>query len=119
MEESLEPPSEYKLRDPVNITISMTAIGKHLSRCETIEHEGCYWLVPQWIENKEQGWMRPVRIISLRDIPHEVKENRDPPILVTEGLPEDAEPPNDPIQTAERTLVVDLPKIWFSIPVAN
>jgi hypothetical protein len=38
---------------------------------DTIEHEGQLWLVPQWFEYPELGWMSPVRIILLSALPHQ------------------------------------------------
>jgi len=33
--------------------------------CETIEHEGALWLVPEWLETPYPRMIRPARIIRL------------------------------------------------------
>jgi hypothetical protein len=41
------------------------AEGGELWKCDVIEHEGDLWLVPTWLENKDEGWMTPARIVRL------------------------------------------------------
>jgi hypothetical protein len=38
---------------------------------DVIEHEGEFWLVPGWLDNKVEGWSKPVRIIRLNSVPHQ------------------------------------------------
>lgn len=51
----------------------------HLLRCDTIEFQHRFWLVPRWIENHATGKMRPERIICLDYLPHQ---------KLSEGAPE-------------------------------
>lgn len=37
---------------------------------DTIEYEGKFWLVPDWIYNTNEGWKRPERIILLNSLPY-------------------------------------------------
>lgn len=84
---------------------------------ETFEHEGALWLAPEWIEYPEQGWMRPVRIVSLATVEHQhFPDASDYQVVVNNGLPKDMMPPAAPLETAKLTLVVDLPEIWFARP---
>ncbi len=41
------------------------AEGNEIWQCDTIEHEGQLWLVPEWLQCLEEGWMTPARIIRL------------------------------------------------------
>ena len=36
-----------------------------LFQCDVIEWEGALWLVPAWLENPDEGWMTPSRIIQI------------------------------------------------------
>ena len=40
-------------------------------QCDVVEHNGEYWLVPQWIESDRPRSKRPARMVSLKTIPHE------------------------------------------------
>ena len=42
-----------------------------IHQCDTIEHEGHFWLVPQWLEARSEGWRRPTRIIRLDAFQHQ------------------------------------------------
>jgi hypothetical protein len=35
---------------------------------DVIEYQGEPWLVPEWLQNTEEGWMTPVRIIRMRGL---------------------------------------------------
>ena len=37
---------------------------------DTIEYEGKFWLVPDWIYNTNEGWKRPERLILLNSLPY-------------------------------------------------
>ena len=37
---------------------------------DVIEHEGEFWLVPEWIDNRETGTSSPARIIRLNSVAH-------------------------------------------------
>jgi len=40
-------------------------------KCDTIEHEGRMWLVPDWISYPTKGTMQPIRIICLDLLQHQ------------------------------------------------
>ena len=44
----------------------------HLLKCDTIEYQGRFWLVPSWTENHTTGKMKPDRIICLNSLPHQI-----------------------------------------------
>ena len=31
--------------------------GGQLFKCDVIEHQGLLWLVPEWLQNRAEGWM--------------------------------------------------------------
>ncbi len=41
-------------------------------QCEAIEYEKKIWLVGGWLENPQQGWKMPARLILLEGLPHQV-----------------------------------------------
>ena len=45
--------------------------GGNIDLMDTIEHEGHFWLVPNWILSRNDKYIRPLRIISLQTIPHQ------------------------------------------------
>jgi hypothetical protein len=45
--------------------------GGSIWQVDVIEHEGGFWLVPEWFEFPELGTRKPVRIISLKTIRHQ------------------------------------------------
>src|ERR1700689_2871067 len=59
--------------------------AKQHDQCDVVEHNGEYWLVPQWIESDRPRSKRPARMVSLKTIPHEKTRGqhefriRDPP----------------------------------------
>lgn len=50
---------------------SMVTLNDGLYRMDTIEHEGMFWLVPEWIDTPRKGWSRPARIVCLSLLPHQ------------------------------------------------
>lgn len=50
---------------------TMVPSENSILKCDTIEHEGGLWLVPEWLHAKDEGWMSPHRIILLSVLPHQ------------------------------------------------
>ena len=46
--------------------------GTQYSKCDTIEHEGSYWLVPEWFEDPSVGLKIPKRMICISNLEHQV-----------------------------------------------
>lgn len=42
-----------------------------LFHCDVVEFEGIFWLVPEWLENRDTGWKIPARIVSFQHLPHQ------------------------------------------------
>jgi len=47
-------------------TIVQQADDGMLLACDTIEHEGKFWLVPEWLAGPIPGTERPARLVGLR-----------------------------------------------------
>lgn len=59
--------------------------------CDTIEHEGGLWLVPEWRINKTQRWRTPIRIILIDQLRHQRMRgslsHRKADFLLTDTMP--------------------------------
>lgn len=110
-----------KLRDPAEILLSRVPSGPYILTVETIEHEGTFWLVPDWYPDATAGWMWPVRMVSLAMVRHERVDFRDFHIAVREQLPSDwnVSGPARATETAKRTRVLEAPKLLFALPVVQ
>jgi hypothetical protein len=49
----------------VRIFKTVIAVGSALLRMDTIEFQGLFWLVPDWLEELNEGLINPTRIICL------------------------------------------------------
>lgn len=54
-------------------------------RCDTIEHEGALWLVPEWLRSNSGGSLLPARIIRISEHPHQRIESGEPADFVLNG----------------------------------
>jgi len=55
----------------MEILKTMIPSAEGLFLCDTIEHEGQLWLVPQWIDGTPtKGYSKPARIIRLTFLPY-------------------------------------------------
>ncbi len=112
------PPKDQWL-DPAGILLAKVPIGATVRNIEAFKHQGTIWLALQWLANDAEGWMQPVRIVSLRTIRHNAPSEGRSHVVVNEPMPADMFPPDQPLETAKRTLVEDNPEIWFAIPNVN
>ena len=87
-----------------------------LYRVDVIEFEGGLWLVPEWLDNKAQGWTTPARIIRLDTIPHQRVEGMDYHFVVNVSIPKAILTGADPttIDTEFPLIVRDMPGVRFS-----
>jgi hypothetical protein len=85
-------------------------------RVDTIDYEGAFWLVPEWLDNPEEGWTMPARIICLDGLIHQ----ETPPGAVFEfvlntGIPKSVFDGQIPI--GDKYVVIHRPNI--KIPLQN
>lgn len=87
-----------------------------LFNVDVIEFEGGLWLVPQWLDNKAQGWTTPGRIIRLDTIPHQRVDGQAYHFVVNVAIPKAILQGDDPTKVAtEYPLEVrDMPGCRFS-----
>lgn len=90
-------------------------LGK-IMKCDTIELNEKFWLVPEWIDNPAEGTRKPLRIICLDNLPHQKIDSGDPadffltspiPICVFEG--------EIPAEAIFRFDIIEHPDISFDI----
>jgi hypothetical protein len=103
--------------DPLRIYNALVPMEFGVVLMDTIFHEGYFWLVPEWLESRAEGWQMPERIICLMLLDHQVEMNsqfgdfvvRNPP---PKGLL--ANPPQIP-EGGENWVVVQ-PNLRFPLP---
>jgi hypothetical protein len=87
---------------------------------DTIEHEGKFWLVPDWIEKPLEGWKSPERIILLDVLPHQKVPPGSPiPADFVLGYPRPTASfanGQTPIQSTAEPVVIESPDIRVPIP---
>lgn len=56
-------------------------------KMDTIEHEGQFWLVPQWIDSQTEEWTMPARIILLDSLPHQESDGKQWDFVLNDPIP--------------------------------
>lgn len=89
----------------------------NLFECDTIEHEGQFWLVPEWLEAPELGVKRPARMIPLARLRHQrMSAGWAQRFAVPDPVPRDVFEGHAPPEKAAQFGVIDQPDIEFQIP---
>ena len=78
---------------------------------DTIEFEGKMWLVPEWLDNREEGFSYPARIILLDTLPHEKSKSPLEDFLLTDPLPKAVFDGQVPPESELDYVVVERPDI--------
>jgi len=89
------------------------AIGSAIREVDTIEHEGEFWLVPDWFESPDGKYLRPMRIISLSTIPHQETSQG---FLISSPLPKGVLLGHPPEGEEDRYLIHENPEIIVPNP---
>ena len=88
--------------------------------CDTIEHEGKKWLVPEWIDRKELGMTRPRRAICLdgflKYISHSFQGGD---YMLLEPLPRNVYEGHAQLELGGLAAVIELPEWDFLLPSAR
>ena len=88
-----------------------------LFECDTILHDGEYWLVPEWLESPEAGHRRPARIIAMAGLRYQdMTGGWKQRFLLKDPMPKSVFDGRTPPQAAFGFRVVDLPEIFLEIP---
>lgn len=97
---------------------AMVIAGTSIAKMDVILHEGRHWLVPNWYENKDEGWRTPERIVLLDAIPHDhLPQNRDWQFVVNAPVPKELFFDADPSKAGKQYVVRLMP--GFRIPLAG
>ena len=98
------------------ITFTDAEPGKIL-KCDTIEFEGKFWLVPEWLEKAAIGEMQPLRIICLDLLPHQKIQRGTPAdFVLNDPIPKCVFDGEIPPQTTLNFRILESPEIWVEIP---
>lgn len=98
------------------IYIAMVGNEDGLFSIDVIDYESGLWLVPEWLDNKAQGWTTPARIIRLDTIPHQRVEGQNYHFVVNVSIPKALLQGCDPSKvTTECPLEIrDMPEVRIS-----
>jgi hypothetical protein len=67
----LEKTQGQNMSNALRIWTAMVGAGSDIFTVDVIEHEGKKWLVPLWLDNTDEGWSTPARIILLDLLKHQ------------------------------------------------
>ena len=82
-------------------------------KVDTVEHEGHFWIVPEWLEIREEKLIMPARIIQIDSLDHQKTEIYGCQFVVTYSIPKSVL--SGETQTAEGVdyVVEERPHIHF------
>lgn len=93
------------------------AVGSEIHTMDTIEYEGGFWLVPNWILSPDDQYMKPLLIVSLATIPHtESPEGVEPRFVVNSPIPKSVFQGVIPEGKEGQFVIVQEPHIVFPNP---
>jgi hypothetical protein len=95
------------------------ALFDHLGkwyRIDTIEYQGKWWLVPEWLACKDKKWKRPKLLISLDSFEYSKNDSGHPADFlisgsITKGVLDGKAPPERHLE------VINNPDILFSLQI--
>jgi hypothetical protein len=99
----------------MKILTTAVIIDGGIQSMDTIEHEGAFWLVPEWLDFPARGVSMPRRIVSLATLRHE-KMSGNPDFVVGDPVPRFVFDGEIPSQLKHMYIVRDLPEIRFPMP---
>ena len=87
-----------------------------IHKMDTIEHEGRFWLVPEWLDSQSEAWTMPARIILLDTLHHQKSDGEQWDFVLNDPIPKaivhgETEPEPD-----SQYFVVERPDIQFPKP---
>ena len=95
--------------------VTIEGRGGTISSIDVIEHENMLWLVPSWLDNLEEGWTAPARIICLSLLPHQKAQFGEADFLVNGLLPISVFEGQIPPELEKQYVVRQLPDIQFPL----
>lgn len=81
--------------------------------CDTIEHEGKLWLVPQWLDVPAKGVSKPRRIVRMDSLAHQPMTNPayGMDYILNDYMPKAVLDGTAPPEQASQYEIVELPEI--------
>src|SRR4051812_15118997 len=99
------------------ILSAVAPVGSEVLRIDVIEHEGDFWLVPQWLTANDGTHQRPARMISLTTIRHQRLDSGEPAdFVLNDPLPEYLLEGEVPREEAARYRILNYPEIVIPLP---
>jgi hypothetical protein len=82
-------------RQPMTIKVLRTMVAisgdpatqGQVLKMDTIEHEGQFWLVPEWLDSQTEEWTMPARIILLDSLRHQKSDGEQWDFVLNDPLP--------------------------------
>lgn len=97
---------------PQKIYKSLVPMDNAICHVDTIEYQGLYWLVPEWLETPNREVKMPARIIRLLGIPHQQTiGGKFGDFVVSQPIPKAVWNGQVPPEQANVYLVIDRPPI--------
>lgn len=98
------------------MNIFKTGVGTDngtILQCDTIEHEGKLWLVPEWLDEPARGVSKPRRIIRMDLLPHQsmLGTNYRLDYILNDYMPRAVLDGTAPPEQANQYEIVELPEI--------
>ena len=83
---------------------------------DVIEHDGKFWLVPDWLEDGTGRVMKPVRIVSFETMDYERMAGGNPDFFIADPVPRAVVDGCAPPEVAGKYVVIEDPDIFVLIP---
>jgi hypothetical protein len=94
----------------------MVVVDRSICKVDVIEHDGGFWLVPEWLDMPAQGVTMPRRIIPLARVSHQRNDGIDPEFVVNDPIPKSVFDGLAQSQIADKYGVQELPEIRIPLP---
>jgi hypothetical protein len=91
--------------------------GGAIYHCDTIEHEGEKWLVPEWRHSKTEEWSMPARVVRLSAFRHQWHPgSKMGDGTVNDPIPKHLMEMQSPLTAADASVATDEPDIKRIVP---
>ena len=93
--------------------------GGAIHTMDAIKYDGRMWLVPEWLDYKDEKVTMPARIVCLDSIPHNVSRSKIRDIVVDGPVPRSVFEGRIPPGQEGKYLVIERPDIRLPIPTEH
>jgi hypothetical protein len=103
--------------DILTTMMTVSDTGKaEIFAADTIKYQNKFWIVPTWLEEPNEGWKMPERIVCLENLPHQKGNFPGYHFVLTHPIPKEILYDHIPIELAHKYVVIMRPDIKVSIP---